>query len=205
MKTETSFIDQNTSPLFLFYSGAFLLPAFLMQSMLVCKAVCLICYVVLARLKGVKLKPVFLIVFTISVCGIHLLIPAGKVLVSILGFKVTEGSLYLGLNRSLTFIGLYYLSRSIISKSLIVPGRFGKLVMLSFYYFEKIIGEKIDIKRGDLFSQIDQILLGVSAQTKHDSIRLANSKTSLFGYFLLVSLIILTWGLLFLGNMSNLG
>jgi hypothetical protein len=149
------------SPLALFLCGGLLFPPFLMQQDVVVRAGLILLFMLLDIAAG---KRVRLLQFALVSAGIvlfNLVVPVGKVLAAPLGLAVTEGALRSGLMKATAMTGLILLSRFSISPDLRLPGRIGRLMGRSLFYFEAIMNGKNRINRRDIIGSVDALLLSV--------------------------------------------
>ena len=141
----------GVSLLFLFLFSRGLFPRFLQ----------LILFAVLSTAAGKRIRYLYFVILTFSITLFHLLTPWGSLLFSFAGFPVTEGALLEGLTKGVTISGLVFVSLFSVSKELVLPGRFGRLLGKSFFYFESLYTEKRRIRRASFLSDIDDILLSL--------------------------------------------
>jgi hypothetical protein len=107
----------------------------------------------------------------------NLFTPVGAVLFRIGRFPVTAHALEQGLIRGFLFIGLVYLSRSTVSGVISFPGRGGKLLSRTLFFFESIMDSDMPEKEKKekkglidtlthLDTRLDAILLHCSRMTE---------------------------------------
>jgi heptaprenyl diphosphate synthase len=99
--------------------------------------------------------------FAILICAItvfNLLSPWGEVLIQMGPFVVTRGALQVGVFKGLTITGMVFVSLFAVSRDLMIPGPFGRLLGRTFYYFERLSSEKKNIRRNHVVEDIDSIL-----------------------------------------------
>lgn len=113
---------------------------------------------VIAVLKGRKIKPVPVLVVLTSVVLMNLLQVNGKVLFTIGSFSVTLGALKIGLDKALTLIGMLYVSQYMVSGRPKLPGKFGQLLSKQFLFFEHIVTSWKRPERGKFIESLDVVL-----------------------------------------------
>jgi hypothetical protein len=189
----------NTAPGILFAAGALLFPAFLMQQDLVVRGLEIVLFICLNALSGRRVRPVQFLVVSAGIVLFNLVIPTGRVLVSVLGLPLTEGALKSGLFKATAMTGLIALSQFSIRSDLRLPGRLGGLIGRSLFYFEKIMAERRRIDRHDIIGSIDRLLLEVQGAAMPGTQAEAEKRTSTRGGVLALAVIVcLNWGALVL-------
>ena len=99
----------------------------------------------------------------------NLLAPYGKVLVSAGPLRITQGSLFTGLEKALTLTGLLMLSRACIKSDLRLPGTIGFVLGESFRLLELMREKKNLIRRGHIIAGIDEMMLEMDiSNTEND-------------------------------------
>ncbi len=142
-----------------FVAGILAMIPFLMVDFLPFKALLAAVFTMTALLAGKRIRWTYFLILTASVTFFHLLAPFGRVLFVVGPMTVTLGALENGLIRSLTLIGMVFLSLSAVGPNLRLPGRFGGLLARTFYYFEVILDGKEGLSRHRLFESLDDLLL----------------------------------------------
>lgn len=142
-----------------FTAGLLLMPPFLLTGHLLFKAVLTLCFAVTAVLSGKKIRWLYFLYLGSSVTFFHLLTPFGRVLAEIGPLSVTAGALSGGISRSLTLIGMVFLSVSAVRPELQMPGRFGRMTALTFRYFDVIIEGRKRLTGRNFLSSLDQLLM----------------------------------------------
>ncbi len=192
-----SFLAANASPRVLFAAGAALLPAFLFQQDLVLRAVLFVVFLLLNAVSGRRVRVLQYAFVGAGIAVFNLIIPTGRVLVSILGLPVTEGALKSGVAKALAMIGLVALSQFSIRADLRFPGKVGGLLGASLQYFERIMGQRRSIDRRDIIGSIDRVLLSVhSAQPGERDPAAGRPRTTIAAAALLASVVLASWGAL---------
>jgi heptaprenyl diphosphate synthase len=125
-------------PVFWAICGLLAVCPFLFIESLRIKLVLCALFVFLTLLSGRKIRILPNIVLAFSVIFCHLLTPSGKIYFSLGNFPVTEDALLRGIGKTVTVIGLVYLSRLAIRPSLRLWGRPGRIFTAMIRYFELI-------------------------------------------------------------------
>ena len=195
-RASRSFLVSHASPRVLFASGAGLLPAFLFQQDLVLRGLLIVLFLAINAASGRRVR---LLQYGLVGAGIvifNLVMPTGRVLVTLLGLPVTEGALKSGLFKATAMIGLISLSQFSIRSDLRFPGRIGGLLATSLMYFERIIGEKRVIDRKDIIGSLDSILLAVHFAAPESGSARPQVKTTAAGAALLILVVLASWAAL---------
>lgn len=191
---EKPWLKKNISPLLLLITGIIIIVEFIFQKNLIIKTAQLVFFMFLSFKAGNKIRIVNSLLIIFFITFFNLLTPAGEVLINIIVFPVTKAALVSGLLKGLTFTGLFYISKSFISRNLNFPGTFGRLINRTFFYLDSLTGEEMpDIKKP--VKSLDKLMMKVyfsSANENTTEMAVTNSR----GYFLIISLIILNFGLL---------
>ena len=117
----------------------------------------------LAWFSGKRTNPLFAALFMASIVFFNLLAPYGKVLAVFGSLRITQGSLYAGLEKALTLEGLALLSGACVRPGLRLPGSLGALLAESFRMLERARERRPLIRRGRLIEGIDQLMLELEA------------------------------------------
>lgn len=107
----------------------------------------------------IRLLPAFFLTFFITF--FTLFSPAGKILTTISSFKVTQDALLLGLHKSAVLTGMIFLSQTIVSYHIHLPGRAGEFLHLLFSYYEKLTSQRLSFTKGTIIQKIDEKLLSL--------------------------------------------
>ena len=158
MKKE--WIQKNISPNLLLLSGVLLIITFIFQKNLMVKAVQVFLFMFFTFLAGNKIKLLNSFLILTFIVFFNLLTPAGRVLFYFGIFPVTELALSNGIIKGLTFIGLFYISKSFIGRNINFPGTFGRLISRTFYYLNELTREKLSSMKEPIKS-LDEIMLKV--------------------------------------------
>lgn len=117
-----------------------------------------ILFFILASIKRKKVHFLPSLVITLSITFFALLSPHGKVLLTLGNFKITQESLILGLKKSGILVGMVFLSQSIISPRIKLPGKAGAFLREVFYWLEKLTDVKLNFKTKNIIETIDSRL-----------------------------------------------
>lgn len=120
----------------------------------------------LARLKRRKVRILPSFIVTAAVTFFALLSPYGKVLIAFGSFKITSGSLILGLRRSGVLAGMVFLSQIMISPKIKLPGMAGEFLKQVFYWLEKLTEVRIKFKPKHIIETLDDRLCEIWNQEK---------------------------------------
>ncbi|MDR1180157.1 MAG: Gx transporter family protein [Spirochaetales bacterium] len=146
---------------FIFLCGLVSVFPFIYTGPLAAKAVLSVLYMALARFSGRKIRILPNAVLLLTVTALHCLRPFGKVIFMLGSWPLTEGALETGLLRSLTLIGLVYLSRLTVRPQLRFPGRAGGIFSAMLCDFERITGCGLRIRRKDFWADLDRLFAAV--------------------------------------------
>jgi heptaprenyl diphosphate synthase len=106
----------------------------------------------------------------------NLLSPHGKVIASLGSFRITQGSLYVGLEKAFTLEGLVMLSRACIRSDLRLPGTLGSLLSETFRMLELMCEKKGLTGKGRVISGIDRMLLEMESVDIKDRMNVPHEK-----------------------------
>jgi hypothetical protein len=197
------FHQSNTAPGVLFLAGALLFPAFLLQQDIVIRALQVVLFLALQGLAGKRVRPVQYLVIAAGIIVFNLVIPSGRILLELPGLlglpglPITESALKGGILKATAMTGLMAISRFSIRSDVQLPGRLGGLIGTSLFYFEKIMEGRSRVRRADIISGIDQVLLDIQAAGAPDpSVRVQRSVTSRGALFALTLIVLLNWAAL---------
>jgi heptaprenyl diphosphate synthase len=96
-----------------------------------------------------------------SIVFFSLLIPSGKLLLSIGSFKITQDALFLGLKRGLILILSVYISKFIVAKLPPLKGKVGNFISFILLYFNELASFDSEKSKGKLFEKLDNHLINV--------------------------------------------
>jgi heptaprenyl diphosphate synthase len=151
----------------------------------------------LAWLSGKKNNPLITFLIILGIVAFNLLVPYGRVLVSLGVFKITAGALMAGIQRAFTLEALVMLSRFTIRQDLKLPGVFGELIGESFRIFALIMDRKGAINRKNIAGGIDALMLELSErpdeQTGPDPLEPARGISGIPGVIILLLITFIAW------------
>jgi heptaprenyl diphosphate synthase len=174
-------------------AGLLIMPALLFNPDTFSRIVQFFFFWFLAWLAGKKNNPLITILVILGIVAFNLLVPYGRVIVSLGAFKITTGALLAGIHRGVTLEALIMLSRVTIRQDLRLPGFFGELVGESFRIFAQIMERKNIIDRKNIAAGLDRLMIELSeipAETKDETKQ--NSSTT-GGIIILAFTVILSW------------
>ena len=148
-------------PNLLFFSGILSIVPFLLLRSIWLKLGLLLFYYILSRFNSKRIRLPYFIVLSAFIIFFELMIPAGKILLQIGPFKLTEFALHRGILKAATLVGLVFISLSTIRKDIRIPGGAGILFGKTFFYFEQLLQSKNRVKAKKFISSIDDILYGI--------------------------------------------
>ncbi|MBN2440007.1 MAG: hypothetical protein JXJ04_01635 [Spirochaetales bacterium] len=185
------------SPFAILAHGLIILPAFLLQENLYFRLFQTILFIVLSL--GIKKKSnlVFSLLSFIFIVVFNVGSPNGEVLIHLFSFPITKQAIQTGIYKATTFIGLLALSKITIMPDLTIAGPMGGMIGKIFYYFEQLKIVRKKHKSGDIFKQIDAILLEVSSFPDSSAVTEQKEKirTSIAGIIVLALSVLFHWGL----------
>ena len=161
-------LRRHVAPLHLFLAGVILIVAFLFQANLLVRAIQVALVAVTATLAGKRIRPLYFMLMVVSITFFNLLTPVGRVIFTVLGLPVTAGALHQGLLKSLSILGLVFISLSAVSRDLRLPGSFGGLLARVFCYFELILEGRPTISVKRLAASVDDLLLAIYPASSGD-------------------------------------
>ena len=141
-----------------FFGAGLLMAVIFVLSPLPARAVLLVVFCAAARLMGKKIHPLITLAIMAGIVFFNLLAPYGKVLAVWGPLRITQGSLFAGLEKALTLEGLLMLSRACIKSDLRLPGTLGSLLGESLRILELMREKKGLLRRGGLIAGFDQMM-----------------------------------------------
>jgi heptaprenyl diphosphate synthase len=142
----------------LFVAGLLMALIFLLSRSLPGRVVQFLFFCLLAVLLGKKINPFAAFIFMAGIVFFNLLAPYGKVLAIFGPLRVTQGSLFAGLEKAVSLEGLLMLSRACIKSDLRLPGTIGSLLGESLRILELMREKRGMIRRGHIIAGIDQLM-----------------------------------------------
>jgi len=200
----TSIQKQRRNELFnadeLLIAGLLMALIFLLNRSLPCRVVQFFFFCLLAGLSGKKLNPFATLIFMAGIVFFNLLAPYGRVLAVFGPLRVTQGSLFAGLEKALILEGLLMLSRACIKSDLKLPGTIGSLLGESLRILELMREKKgirllqKPIRRGHIIAGIDRLMLEIEAANVNETEKTPRRKPqrNVKGILLLCVIILLT-------------
>ena len=144
-----------------FCAALCLMLVFLFISDVRIKAALTVIFYIAARIRRrhIRILPSLIILVTVTI--VALLSPAGRVLVRLGNFPLTLGALETGLSRSLTLVGMVFLSQYATSGNVKLPGKAGILLESVFCWFSELSAKKLSFRKGAVISTLDAHLSAV--------------------------------------------
>ncbi|MBI9101088.1 MAG: hypothetical protein JEY99_01640 [Spirochaetales bacterium] len=155
---------KETPPVFKFFCGLVIMFGFVLQENLYVRLVQVIVFTLISIFSGRQYKPLPVLIMLLTVTLLNVLSPNGKILFSLGNFTVTSGALERGFFKGLLLAGLIVISRSFISSRLILPGRWGRLLGETFWYFELLTENRGIFNPRNPIRSVDKMLLMLSSK-----------------------------------------
>ncbi|MBN2351876.1 MAG: hypothetical protein JXD23_04835 [Spirochaetales bacterium] len=89
----------------------------------------------------------------------HLIVVDGKAIFTIFGHPITTGAVTAGINRGLTIVTLFYMSKSLIQPALHFHGRIGAFLGKVFLYYDFFTNETQTVRVKTIWKDIDRLML----------------------------------------------
>jgi heptaprenyl diphosphate synthase len=147
----------------LFFTGLLLMPALVFNPSTLFRCLQFLYFWFLAFLAGKKTRPLLVLMVFLGILAFNLLVPYGRIIVSLGFLRITSGALDGGLRRAATLEGLVMLSRLCVRPDLRLPGAFGALAGESLRVFARMNREKRNIRWHSLIADLDRLLGELSA------------------------------------------
>jgi heptaprenyl diphosphate synthase len=176
----------------LFFCGLCMALIFLFGSSFYGRIVQFLFFCLLAWLSGKKNNLFITLLIMGGIVFVNLLAPYGKVIIAIGPLRITEGSLFMGLEKAITLEALVMLSRACIKSDLRLPGTFGSLFAESLRLLEKMRENNNMIKAGHLFDGIDKLLLKMETLNIEDAVHGNKPKRNIRSILVLITMVLLT-------------
>jgi hypothetical protein len=132
-------LDRALSAPVLAITGILLAPSLVAAAPLSVRVSQLGALLLLATAFGVRLRVWRTLTFFAAVVVFNAISPAGRVLVSVLGIRITDGALAVGLAKAAGLTSLLVLSKLTIRPNLLLPGRFGRLLSRVLRYLHALL------------------------------------------------------------------
>jgi len=154
-------------------------------------------FCLLALVSGKKINLFATALFMGSIVFFHLLAPFGKVLAVFGPLRITQGSLYAGIDKGLIICGLVLLSRVCVKSDLKLPGTIGSLLGESLRMLELMRERRGLIKRNQIISGLDKILLEMESINLDDPANKQEEKQgiNIKSILLLSAMVLITLGM----------
>jgi heptaprenyl diphosphate synthase len=173
--------------------GILIMPALLFNPNTIFRIAQFFFFWFLAWLAGKKNNPLITIFIILTIVVFNLLVPYGKVIVSLGVFKITLGALLAGIHRGVTLEALIMLSRVTIRQDLRLPGSFGELVSDSFRIFARITERGNVIDRKNIVGSIDTLMIELSETSEPARAETKQQNSTPGGIVILVFTVLLAW------------
>ncbi len=132
---------------------------FLLSHSLLIKTILTFFFIAAYILQGGRFKLLPNIFLITGITIVNLLNPSGEILFSLKYIAITENALRIGITKSMTFIGLIYLSRLIVSTHITKIAQNGGLLSAAFFYFEKLTEMNFRNRKESVLQTIDNYLM----------------------------------------------
>ena len=138
--------------------------------------------------------------FMVSIVFFHLLAPFGKVLAAFGPLRITQGSLFTGVDKALTVSGLVILSRTCVKSGIRLPGTIGFLLGESLRILELMRERRGIIKRKQIISGLDQLMLEMETINPDESTdkQVEKQGINVKSILLLCAMVLITLGINFI-------
>jgi len=193
-------INRHISSNILILIGVSSIPAFLLQDNLLFQLLHVGMYIVTAAALGKQIRLLPPAIMLLTITFINLFTPTGRVIFSLGRASVTLGSLRVGIVKSMTLIGLIYLSKATVRSDLRLPGKFGSIITRTFYYFDRIIETWRTIPKQHIIPRLDKLITTIYS-TPGETAGMKKSerpKTTPLGFVIALLFILSQWTLFFL-------
>jgi len=152
----------------LFIAGLLMALIFMFNRSMEIRIAQFVFFCLLAFLFGKKINLFATVLFSAGIVLFHLLAPFGKVLAVIGPLRITQGSLYAGVDKAIAISGLVILSRACIKSDLRLPGTIGSLFGESLRILELLRERRGMIRRKQIISGLDKIMLEIETINPDD-------------------------------------
>lgn len=187
------------SPGALALAGLAVMLAFLGMKGIIPQVIMLCLFVLATWAMGKRFSLLVTLSVSLGIVAANLIVPSGRVLATIFGWRVTQGALLEGIEKALTFEGLMFLSKAAIMSGLKLPGRIGRIVAAAFTYYDRIIEYKGKIRPAALAQDADALMTKVwestETQAEIHSEAPGDPATRRKGLVILAAVSILAWTL----------
>lgn len=193
------FLGRAASPALLFWAGIALLPALFFQPRLELRCLQAALFACLAVTAGKRVSWGYFGGLAAMIVAFNLLVPAGRVLLTVGGFALTEGALLDGCAKAAGIVGLVMLSLATVRPRLRLPGSLGGLVGRTFQHYEELLSWRGGFDPRRPIASVDRILFGLGRGAPDAPAAAAAPRSSALGAALVAALLAANWGLLAVG------
>jgi uncharacterized membrane protein len=181
----------------LFVAGLLMAIIFMFNRSMEIRAAQFIFFCLLSFLSGKKINLFATALFTGGIVFFHLLAPSGKVLAAAGPLRITQGGLFAGIDKAITISGLVILSRACVKSDLRLPGTIGSLLGESLHILELLRERRGMIKRKQIISGLDKIMLEMETINPGDTENAQEKKggINVKSILLLVAMVLITAGM----------
>jgi len=137
--------------------------------------------------------------FFVAVVAFNLAAPAGRVLLELGAFSLTEGSLSVGLTKAFSLTSLLLLSKIGIRRDLELPGRLGRLLTLTLAYVRYLLEANVKLLARDPVGRLDGLLLEARRIVGTRLPAAAATGSTVPGIAILAGLLTLNWAAAIVG------
>jgi len=187
-------LDGIMSARALFLCGSLCLPAFLFQQDLAIRIFQVLFMLAACFVLGRKTRILTLVVLCAGIVASNLVVPSGRVIAVVIGLRVTDTALRVGITKATAVAGMMALSKISIRPDLELPGRLGGLIGRCLMYFDRIMANGPKIRREAFIEGIDAVLEGTyaapGAGLRDEGTRI---KTTPAGFVVFAAFLALNW------------
>jgi hypothetical protein len=159
------FHQKGGKALVFFLHGILVIPPFLFQKYFLIKLAIASLYYVMLFIGNRKPKIIPALLLFCAILLSNLLIPEGKVILSIWAFPITLGALSGGAGKALNIVGLLFISQFSIRKDIALPGSFGRIVSKTLGFLDEFLKKKnrIPLNKGltKILTHIDDFIVQI--------------------------------------------
>lgn len=125
-------------------------------------AVIFVFFLILVFVKGKKVKVMPSVFLICSITFFELLVPNGKIIFEIQSLRITQGALFLGLNRALRLCSFVFISKYFMLSNFILPGKIGSFFNRVMVHYSLLTSSKLNLKRGRFIESLDSVLCKIN-------------------------------------------
>jgi heptaprenyl diphosphate synthase len=184
----------------LFIAGLLMALIFLFNRSMEIRVAQFLFFCLLAFLSGKKINLFAAIFFMAGIVFFHLLVPFGKVLAVFGPMRVTQGSLYAGIDKAVAISGLVILSRACVKSDLRLPGNIGSLLGESLRILELMRERRGMIKAPHIISGLDTLMIEMETINLDEPKNTPSEKNkkNIKSILLLIAMVLITAGMNFI-------